>query len=127
MVEQDYIMRLVKEMIRTILKLIFDIDMDSPEEKLIAETKYGDALKNLLQMIDNGNINEAEDALFELPENNDKYKLEAAMIFYAHLNQKDNDFLEKHDFSREEIVMGLKTMISDYGLGDIAETFLSEM
>lgn len=127
MQEQDYVMRLIKEMVRTILKLIFDIDMNSPAEELLSETIYRETLQGLMRMVDSGNINEAEDALFDLSEDDDKCKLETALLFYAHLNEKDDDFLEKNNFSREEIVMGLKTMISDYGLGDIAEAFLSEM
>lgn len=127
MLEQDYIMRLIKEMVRTILKLIFDIDMDSPAEEMLVGTKYEAVLKELLHMVDNGNINEAEDKLFDLSEDDEKYKLKTAVLFYAYLNKKDDDFLEKNNFSREEIVMGLKTIISDYGLGDIAEAFLSEM
>ena len=109
MQEQDYIMRLIKEMVRTILKLIFDIDMDSPAEEMLSETKYGEVLKELLHMVDSG-----------------KHTV-TALLFYAHLNKKDDDLLEKNNFSREEIVMGLKAIISDYGLGDIAEAFLSEM
>lgn len=127
MLEQDYIMRLIKETVRTILKLIFDIDMDSPTEELLAGTRYEEALKELLYMMDSGNINEAEDALFELCEDDDKNKLKTALLFYTHLNKKEDAFLEKNDFSREEVVLGLKTIISDYGLGDIAETFLSEL
>lgn len=127
MLEQDYIMRLIKETVRTILKLIFDIDMDSPTEELLAGTRYEEALKELLYMMDSGNINEAEDVLFELYEDDDKNKLKTALLFYTHLNKKEDAFLEKNDFSREEVVLGLKTIISDYGLGDIAETFLSEL
>ena len=32
-----------------------------------------------------------------------------ALIFYSHLNEKSNDFLEAHDFSREEIKAGWRT------------------
>lgn len=126
MLEQDYIMRLIKEMVRTILKLLFNIDTDTPAEELLAGTKYEEVLKELLHMVDSGNINEAEDRLFELCEDNDKHKLETALLFYTHLNKKDDEFLEKNDFGREEIMLGLKTIISDYGLENIAETFSSE-
>ncbi len=125
--EQDYIMRLIKEMVRTILKLVFNIDMDSPEEELLAGTQYEEVSQELLHMVDCGNINEAEDRLFELSEDNNKHKLETALLFYSHLNKKDDDFLQKNNFSREEITLGLKTIISDYGLGTIAESFLSEL
>ena len=35
MFEQDYIMRLIKEMVRTILKLLFNIDTESPTAELL--------------------------------------------------------------------------------------------
>ena len=56
MQEQDYIMRLIKEMVRTILKLIFNIDMDSPEEELLAGTQYEEVSQELLRMVNCGNI-----------------------------------------------------------------------
>lgn len=59
-------------------------------------------------------------------EDDDKHKLETALLFYTHLNKKDDEFLEKNNFGREEIMLGLKTIISDYGLENIAEAFLSE-
>lgn len=127
MQEQDYIMRLIKEMVRTILKLIFNIDMDSPEEELLAGTQYEEVSQELLRMVNCGNINEAEDRLFELCEDNNRHKLQTALLFYSYLNKKNDEFLEKNNFSREEIVLGLRTIMSDYGLDSIAETFLSEM
>ena len=33
--EQDYVMRLIKEMIRTILKLLLNIDTESPTVELL--------------------------------------------------------------------------------------------
>ena len=68
MVEQDYIMRLIKEMVRALLKL----------------------------------------------------------IFYSHLNEKSNDFLEAHDFSREEIKAGLEDAMREQGMAGMAEAFLAE-
>lgn len=127
MQEQDYIMRLIKEMVRTILKLIFNIDIDSPEEELLAGTQYEDISEQLIHMVDCGNINEAEDQLYDLCEDNNKHKLQTALLFYSYLNKKSDEFLEKNNFSREEIMLGLKTIISDYGLGSIAESFLSDL
>lgn len=38
MFEQDYVMRLIKEMVRAILKLLFNIDTHSPSENLLKDT-----------------------------------------------------------------------------------------
>jgi hypothetical protein len=37
--EQDYVMRLIKEMVRAILKLLFNIDTDSPTTELLEDSE----------------------------------------------------------------------------------------
>lgn len=121
MFEQDYIMRLIKEMIRAILKLLFSIDTDSPTTDILSENKQKETLNHLLDMVDTGNINEAENLLYDLKDINDKSTLGLALLFYSYLNEKEDDFLEAHQYSREEIKEGLKTIISDYGIDGLAE------
>ena len=36
--------------------------------------------------------------------------------FYQHLDEFDDDFLEEHDYSREEILEGLESLAEAYGL-----------
>ena len=121
MFEQDYIMRLIKEMIRAILKLLFSIDTDSPTTDILSENEQKETINHLLDMVDNGNINEAENLLYDLIDGNDKSTLGLALLFYSYLNEKEEDFLEAHQYSREEIEEGLKTIISDYGIDGLAE------
>lgn len=52
-------MRLIKEMVRAILKLLFNIDTDSPSAELLEDVKEQQTLDELLDMVDNGFINEA--------------------------------------------------------------------
>ena len=127
MFEQDYIMRLIKEMIRALLKLLFSIDTDSPTTDILSENEQNEALNHLLDMVDTGNINEAENLLYDLKDGNDKSTLRLALLFYSYLNEKDDDFLEAHQYSRKEIKDGLKTIISDYGIEGLAESFLTEI
>lgn len=124
MFEQDYIMRLIKEMVRTILKLLFNIDTDSPTAEMLEKSEEKEILDSFLNMIDNGRINEAENKIYEMTENLDKNNLEIALLFYSYLNDKSDEFLEEHNFSRDEVMQGLKEMISKYGLDGIAEMFL---
>ena len=123
MFEQDYIMRLVKEMVRTILKLLFDIDTESPTEELLEEQEEKETLDKLLLLVDNGNINQAENKLYELLAEENRTNLKIALLFYSYLNEKDDAFLEEHDFSREEVEEGLRTVVSQYGLSGIGEMF----
>lgn len=127
MFEQDYIMRLIKELIRTALKLLFNIDTDIPTAELLDEKEEKETLNKILDLVDNGKINQAENELYELLSQKDMINLEIALLFYSYLNEKEDDFLEKHNFSREEIKMGLKEAVSQYGLDSMAETFLTEI
>lgn len=107
MFEQDYVMRFIKEMVRAILKLLFDIDTESPTVELLENKEEKELLENLSDMVDDGNVNEAKNRLYDLINNNSS-SLEIALLFYSYLNDKTNEFLEANDFSREEIKLGIE-------------------
>ena len=124
MFEQDYVMRLIKEMVRAILKLLFNIDTDSPSAELLEDAKEQQTLDELLDMVDNGFINEAENKIYEITEGGKKTDLEMALLFYSYLNDKSDEFLEAHNYSRDEIKAGLKDITVRYGVAGFAEMFL---
>jgi hypothetical protein len=121
--EQDYVMRLIKEMVRVILKLVFNIDTDSPTSELLEDSEEKATLNKLLDMIDDGKVNEAENEIYEMTENLDKNYLGVALLFYSYLNDKSDEFLEDNNFSRDEVKEGLETIVSRYGLNSIASVF----
>lgn len=123
MFEQDYIIRLIKEMIRAILKLIFHIDTDNPIEDLLVDKESQDTLEKLLNMVDNGDINEAENQIYEMTSDNNITNLEVALLFYSYLNDKDDKFLQKNNFCRDEIKSGIEELVARYGLTGMAEIF----
>ena len=127
MFEQDYIMRLIKEMVRALLKLLFNIDTESPTSELLEEKEAKETLDQLLDMVDDGKINQAENELYEFLSQENMTNLEIALLFYSYLNDKEDGFLKEHDYSREEIKMGVKMLASRYGLNNIAELFLTEL
>lgn len=124
MFEQDYIMRLIKEMVRAILKLLFSIDTESPSSELLKDAEEKQTLESLLDLVDAGRIDEAENRIFEITENLDKSNFEIALLFYSYLNDKSDDFLEENNFSRDEVKQGLKDIASRYGVDSVAEIFL---
>ena len=126
MFEQDYVMRLIKEMVRAILKLLFNIDTESPTIELLENKEEKDTLENLLDMVDAGKINEAENKLYDLTSDADINSLEVALLFYSYLNDKADDFLEANDFSREEIKLGIENVIDHFGFGNIMQMLLKE-
>lgn len=124
MFEEDYIMRLIKEMIRAIIKVLFNVDTESPTEELLDSEEDRQTLKLLTDMVDDGQINEAENKIYDMSEEGDKKYLEIAILFYSYLNKKTDNFLEQNDFSRDEIKAGLQDITSKYGLDGFADMFL---
>ena len=124
MYEQDYIIRLIKEMIRAVLKLIFRIDTESPTEEMLEDSEVKAVFGWLVGLVDEGKINEAENMVYEITEDGGYKNLETALLFYSYLNEKPDEFLEENNFSRDEVKEGLREIISRYGLGSVADTFL---
>lgn len=129
MVEKDYVMRIIHEMVRTVLKLIFHAEEETGEELVFLEGEQEDFYQRLCLLADEGKINQAENMLYEKlepegMEQDDLENLRLALAFYGYLNRKDNDFLDSHDFSREEVGEGIKAVMKLYGYGGLAETLL---
>lgn len=123
MFEQDYILRLIKEMIRTLLKLLFNIDTENPTAELLKDSQMQDTFHTLSALIDAGKINEAENSLFDLTASHDMEYLKLALLFYSYLNEKDDAFLQNNHYTREEITLGLKDLTARYGLENITDIF----
>ena len=123
MFEQDYVMRMIKEIARVLAKIIFNADSETIEEDLKEDKETQQKLTELFDMIDEGLINEAEDIIFEILEKGNKTDLQIALQFYSYLNDKSDLFLEKHNFSREEILSGLRDVMAQYGVTGIAENW----
>lgn len=123
MVEQDYIMRLIKEAVRMVLKLLFNIDTASPAIEQLEGLQRQGVYNGLEQKLDEGAINEAEEKLFEVLDGSDKEDLKLAIMFYSYLNEKDDDFLSAHQFTRQEIKDGLVEVLHRYGVTGIDFVF----
>lgn len=126
MFEQDYVMRLIKEMVRAILKLLFNINTESPTVELLENKEEKETLENLLDLVDAGKINEAENRLYDLISAADMGSLEIALLFYSYLNDKTDEYLEENDFCREEIKLGMENVVDLFGLSSIAKIMLSQ-
>lgn len=124
MVEQDYIMRIIHEVIRTFLKLVFHIDEEKQEEVQFADSEMAGSFETLCAMADRGEINEAENILYEEIEEGNLEYLKMAVLFYEHLNKMSNEYLEKCDYSRQEVADGMKQMMKRYGYDSLADTLI---
>jgi len=121
MLKNDYIMRKIEEWISMILEFVFKIDKNSSPEKLLKLEASKEILKDLKLKIDNGNINEAEDALFEMLKYKTQDSLLIGLLFYSYLNGKDSKFLNEHDFERDEIKTGIKDLLNEFNMNNLSE------
>ena len=118
--EKDYIMRMIKEMVRVLFSLDFGQKYVSVE--LEKENKYevsGKNLKNFLNMIDLGQINEAENILLDSIDYTNKNEVMAVALFYQYLSEKDNQFLENNNYTKEEVLSGFKQLLMKSGYSDL--------
>lgn len=118
--EKDYIMRIIKEMVRILFSLLFGKKQVAVEQE--AENRYevaGKKLSELKAMIDQGNMNEAENILLGGIDYTNKNEVAAAALFYQYLGEQEDDFLKQHYYSREEALDGLKQLLRNAGFGDL--------
>ena len=118
--EKDYIMRMIKEMVRVLFSLMFGKKYVSVE--LEKENKYevsGKNLKNFLDMIDSGEINEAENILLDSIDYTDRNEVMATALFYQYLSEKDSEFLKNNNYTKEEVMSGFKQLLMQSGYTDL--------
>lgn len=118
--EKDYIMRMIKEMASVLFSLAFGKKYVSVE--LEKENKYevsGKNLKDFLDMIDLGKINEAENILLAGIDYTNKEDIGTAALFYQHLSEKDSEFLQRSNYTKEEVLSGLKQLFEKSGYGNL--------
>ena len=118
--EKEYIMRMIKEVVRVLFSLAFGKKYVSVE--LEKENKYevsGKNLKIFLNMIDLGQINEAENILLDSIDYTNKNEVMAVALFYQYLSEKDNQFLENNNYTKEEVLSGFKQLLMKSGYSDL--------
>ncbi len=117
---QDYLIRQIEIISRYIAEVVFH--RKNRDFSLTAENHYESRNNNddflyLYSLIDKGEIDFAENILYEKIENNKSLDiLELGLDFYSYLNSKSEEFLETNNFSRQEIFDGIKDLQDKFGL-----------
>ena len=124
MVKNDYIMRMISEMIRAVLTLLLGRDIVSKDEIVLPQISEDSDFQKLIAMVNEGRINEAENMLWDMTGDGRQEHFQIALLFYNYLNDLDDEVLEKADCSREEVADGLARIMKLYGYEDMARTFL---
>lgn len=107
-------MRTIKQMIRAMMTVLFH-----------SEAETSEAAQELFQLADDGRIDEAENRLSDLLDGEDMEMLYTALLFYDHINDYSNRYLEEHGFSREEIVDGVRNAAGIYGRESLVDTLMT--
>ena len=123
--EKDYIMRMIKQVIRALFSIILGKEYTMVETP--QENKYevsGKAMEEYLKMVDEGMINEAENDILQDVNYSNKQDIVALAQFYEYIGDKDEAFLEEHDYSMAEVLDGLKRVAEKSGYGSIVNHFI---
>lgn len=122
--EKDYIMRIIKEVVRVLFSLILGKQYKSVELQDANQYEVsGKTLEELQEMVDQGLVNEAENMLLENMDYANQQEMIAAVLFYQYIGEQDADFLRAHDYSKEEALDGLKRVAERAGYGEMSEIF----
>lgn len=120
--EKDYILRMIKDLTKSIAHLILgksEIEYELPKE---SEYSRVDTLYvKLIELVNMGQINESEDLLFDEINPSDMRQFEMAMSFYLYLNDFGDDYLEKNNYSRDEITEGIRSICKEYGVSSMVD------
>ncbi len=117
MIRQDWLMNQIESLAMFIAKVFFKKDTTDYYVPVPDALTEADQLHyQLLELIAENRINDAEDLLFERLDSGDIRYLEVAVDFYARLNDLPDDLLNTADFTRDEIDEGLKSVAEKYGV-----------
>lgn len=123
MYEQDYIIRINNEVIRTMVKLLLNKDIGTPVD--ISDGAIKGENKKMLEAA-NGqsgidNIKKLEEEILTLVDANKEGALEKALVFYRYLNELTEDTLLSQNYSHEKIKKGLKMIAERYGILNVID------
>lgn len=115
---QDWLMRQIEAISAMLAYMLTGKKPQNVTMEEYQQTQSGTNLlyQKLQALVSQGNICEAENLLFAAMDDADPEVPDAAVRFYGDLNRLSDTELETHNFSRDEIMDGLKTICRRYGL-----------
>ena len=124
--DKDYILRLIKEIARTLSSLVLGKKYE--QEDLSVQSRYGlsdDRFAYIKNMVDRGEVNEAENILLDQIDYGEKTSVAELIFFYEYAGIKGDEFLKKYNYSMEEVLEGLKMLADHLGYQDVLEVMQS--
>ena len=124
--EQDYIMRLIKQVIRALIGILLNkqttLHYELPINRL--QTNGDDILQKIVLLADKGSICEAENILIDEMESGAESSIHTGLLFYDHINNYDDEFLEKHLHRLKTRSKGTKYCAEMTGVGLAGESWI---
>jgi len=109
-------MRQIESITTSVAEIIFNKPSSKHEVQSEAKQLESDLLYVLLcNMLEDKNINGAEDLLFDMLDADNHEHLLIAIDFYSQVNQMTDKELQNANFSRDEIERGLSEVKAIYG------------
>ena len=112
--QKDWLMRQIESMIAAILHFL------SHSSKQDHDVQISQSLSDEIDyFLERGDICGAENWIYENLDDQDIQWLRISVCFYGKLNSYSDEYLEEHNFSREEIISGLTDVSERFGFGHI--------
>lgn len=128
MLTEDYIIRMIKDFGNMMSRLLLGRITGGPPVMETVQTVQTTDLppfpRRLFELIDRGEINEAENLLFEELDFSNPKNCEVVLQFYGKLHTLSPQKLEACGYSHEEILEGMKDCAEKFGINqDLLQTF----
>ncbi len=114
--EKDWMMKQIESVIIFIIFLLTGEKRSQLEVLGTDDMPYNSLYSSLHQRVLEQDYIGVEEELFNAIEEDDADAFNATIIFYFQLNRLGDEDLEKHNFSRERILDGLKEVCRVYGV-----------
>ena len=113
-----------RQEINDIIKMtasIYTDDLDYEYENIDNKTKEDKIYDELMELVSSGDLNAADECIFDNLNPNSMNYLKLALNFYKKINELDDDELKSMDFERGEIKSAVLEILDAYGINFISK------
>ena len=115
--QQDWLMRQIEMMIAAIIQLLSEkAGKEYSLQDEIKQERFTELKQKLTDLLNEGQLGEAENLLFFELEDGDENILAIAIDFYQQANTLSDKELDEQGFTRSELLEGLSDVAERYGL-----------
>lgn len=115
--QQDWLMRQIEMMIAAIIQLLSEkAGKEYSLQDEIKQERFTELKQKLTDLLNEGQLGEAENLLFFELEDGDENILAIAIDFYHQANTLSDKELDEQGFTRSELLEGLSDVAERYGL-----------